>query len=82
MAATVTAKAYGTREEHLAWCKQRAFEYCDRDDPQQAFASFLSDMRKHDETKDHLALRMMLSMKLSGGMTTATETRKFINGFN
>ncbi len=41
---------YGTREEHLAWCKQRALAYVDRGDLTNALASFGSDMRKHPQT--------------------------------
>lgn len=39
-----------TREEHLAWCKQRALEYVDAGDLVNAVASMGSDLQKHPET--------------------------------
>jgi hypothetical protein len=38
-----------TREEHLNWAKTRAFEYLDRNEPDNALASILSDLGKHPE---------------------------------
>lgn len=51
-----------TRAEHIAWCKQRALEYVDNGDLQNAYASMHSDLQKHPETKGHsaLGLGMML----------------------
>lgn len=37
-----------TREQHLAWAKQRALEYVDAGEVDQAFASLMSDLNKHD----------------------------------
>lgn len=39
-----------TWSEHLAWCKERALEYVDRGDLQDAVASMGSDLGKHPET--------------------------------
>jgi hypothetical protein len=39
-----------TREEHLAWCKQRALEYVDRGELLNAVTSMLNDLGKHPET--------------------------------
>lgn len=41
-----------TRDEHLAWCKQRAREYLDAGDIRNGVTSMLSDLTKHPETKD------------------------------
>lgn len=71
-----------TRDEHLDWCKKRAYEYCDRGDLTEAFASFASDMGKHPETKDHSAIGLGLMMMMSGHLVTVQEMRKFIEGFN
>lgn len=71
-----------SRAEHLAWCKQRALEYCDREDPQQAAMSMLSDMSKHPETESHIALDLMTQMMLGGFLNSTAEMRKFIEGFN
>ena len=70
------------RKEHLEWCKQRAIEYIDDGDLNQAFVSMLSDMSKHPETQNHLALEMSMSLKLGGCIDTPNEMRKFIEGFN
>ena len=47
-----------TREEHLAWCKERALEYWKRGDLQNAVASMGSDLNKHPGTKDVSSLVM------------------------
>ena len=71
-----------TREEHLNWCKQRALRYVDENDLRQAWASMASDMSKHPETRDHLALSLGMMLMLGGGLGTQKEMRDFINGFN
>jgi hypothetical protein len=38
-----------TRAEHLAWAKQRAFEYVEAGDLSQAVTSYLSDLSKHED---------------------------------
>lgn len=69
-----------TREEHLEWCKQRAREYLDRHDVTNAVASMLSDLSKHDGTKDAakslggLALLYVKEHDVAGA-------RRFIEGF-
>lgn len=68
------------RGKHLHWCKTRAFEYLDRGDIPNAIASFASDMQKHDETKDHVALEMLPMMVVMGD--GEREIRRFIEGFN
>lgn len=71
-----------TRKEHLDWAKNRAYEYLDRGDIDGAYGSFTSDLNKHGETRDHAAIEMGLLLKLSGNLNTATEMKKFIEGFN
>ena len=70
-----------SRQEHLEWCKKRAMEYCERHDYEQAMASFLSDLRKHEGTKDliELANMMALPILLKGG--SYKEVKDFIMGF-
>jgi hypothetical protein len=42
-----------TREQHLAWAKERALEYLDAGhDPAHTAASMISDLRKHEETRE------------------------------
>lgn len=55
-----------TRSEHLAWCKQRALAYVDAEDTQQAFASMISDLNKHDETRGHARAELGMMMMMSG----------------
>lgn len=71
-----------TRDEHLAWCKQRALEYVDRGDLRNAFASMASDLRKHDGTKDHATIKLGMMMLMGGHLSTAADMRRFIKGFN
>ena len=71
-----------TRAEHLAWCKRRALEYVDAGDLTQGFASMMSDLNKHDETRGHPATAIGLSLMLNGHLDSIIECRKFIEGFN
>jgi hypothetical protein len=69
------------RTEHIEWCKERALEYIDRDDPRNAMASLISDMQKHEETMSHPGLEMMMQMHIGGLLETPAQMRKFIEGF-
>ena len=72
-----------SREEHLNWCKQRAMEYADTGDLQNAVVSMLSDLRKHPETKS--CLEWANPMGLGVLMNKNKDKRRvveFIQGFN
>lgn len=71
-----------TRAEHLSWAKQRALEYADKGDVQNAFASMVSDLNKHPETEGHVGIELGMMLLMSGNMRGAAEARKFIDGFN
>ena len=71
-----------SRSDHLVWCKQRALEYVKMGDIQGAFASMVSDMRKHPGTADHAALELGLMMIMGGHLATRDAMQKFIEGFN
>jgi hypothetical protein len=71
-----------TRQEHLEWCKQRAFSYVAAGDLTNAFASMASDLRKHPETEKHAAISLGITMLMGGHLSTADKMRKFIEGFN
>lgn len=71
-----------TREAHLIWCKRRANEYIKSGDLQNAFASFNSDMGKHPETANHMALDMGTMMLLGGHLANSHQMKEWINGFN
>tara|TARA_R110000772_G_scaffold17946_3_gene50065 strand:+ start:188396 stop:188617 length:222 start_codon:yes stop_codon:yes gene_type:complete len=70
------------RSEHLQWCKDRAMEYAEKGDMQQAFASFQSDMSKHEETSNHLALEMGTMLLLGGHLSTYEDMKRWIEGCN
>jgi hypothetical protein len=69
-----------TRDEHLAWCKQRALEYVEEGDLLSAVSSMLSDLNKHKDTKQpHAVVLMGMAAILSHD---PNEVRRFIEGFN
>lgn len=70
------------RTEHLKWAKQRALEYSAKGDLHGCMGSFLSDMQKHSELKDHSALELMTMLMFGGALSTKNEVEKFILGFN
>ncbi len=70
------------REEHLEWCKERAMEYVDSGDLQDAWASMASNLGKHDGTKDHPAIMLGMMMLMGGNLSTAKKMKQFILGFN
>lgn len=70
------------RQEHLEWCKKRALEYADEGDTQNAWMSMASDLGKHEGTKDHIGIQFGTMLFLTGNLSTSTEMRKFIEGFN
>lgn len=71
-----------TRQEHIDWCKKRAHEYLDRGDITNAIASMMSDLNKHEETRQSAGgILSMLGMQavVSGDSQAA---KRFIDGFN
>lgn len=67
-----------TKEQHIEWCKKRALEYVDAGNLKNAFLSFQSDMRKHDETENHSFLELFSLEYFAGHLKTPKEMRKFI----
>ena len=71
-----------TQDEHLEMAKKRALEYLDRNDPQQAFTSMLSDLGKHEELQNHVGIRMGVGlMMVPGWISNPVEVRRWIVGF-
>lgn len=71
-----------TRDEHLEWCKKRALDYLDRGDVRQGFTSMLSDLRKHEETKNHKGGDIGVGfMLIPGWIDNPIEVRHWIEGF-
>lgn len=71
-----------TREEHLAWCKKRALEYVERGDPMVGLTSMFSDLEKHPETKGHKGSAIGVMLMMAGSLSSPSEARRFIEGFN
>ena len=71
-----------TRAEHLAWCKERALAYVDQGDVQNAFASLVSDLGKHTNTRDHGAIELGMMLMIGGQLSTEAQMRDFIDGCN
>lgn len=72
-----------TRAEHIAWCKQRALEYVERGELENALASMLSDLCKHPETADRAAATLGPGIALvPGWISSPGEVRKWIESFN
>jgi hypothetical protein len=72
-----------TRDEHLKWCKERALEFVANNDCDQALASFISDLNKHDETRNLLEIvkQLTLPLKRMGLLQTQQQLREHIEGF-
>lgn len=71
-----------TRAKHLAWCKERALVYVDAGDVSQAFASLGSDLSKHPETQNHVAIQLGAQLFFGGHLSTPQAMRRFIEGLN
>ncbi len=71
-----------TRSEHLAWCKKRALEYCERGETTNALTSMFSDLDKHPETAGHKGSEIGLMLMMMGGLKSVPDARRFIEGFN
>lgn len=68
------------REEHLQWCKDTAMEYWRAGDLENACASMIGDLGKHEETKNFNEYILAL------GIIYATQRdtdgmRRWIEGF-
>lgn len=70
------------RQEHLQWSKNRALEYVKNGDNQNAFLSMQSDLSKHEELANHLALQMGTMLLMGGHLKTEDEMTNWIVGFN
>jgi hypothetical protein len=71
-----------TREEHLQWAKQRALECVERGDTEGAYASIVSDLRRHPETIGHAGIMPGMIQMMGGHLSTRESMRHFIEGFN
>lgn len=71
------------RKEHVQWCKDRALEILDKGgEGQEAFASMMTDMNGHDETRANLGLELGTKQMLMPGWLDGRGLREWIEGFN
>lgn len=70
-----------SREEHLAWCKQRALTYLDKGDVKEAVTSMMSDLDKHPETR-HAGEAMTYFAFFVIMQNSHADARRYIEGFN
>jgi hypothetical protein len=70
------------RAEHLQWCKDRAIEYVELGDYDNAMASMLNDLTKHPETHDPIVARETMRILLAIPPLTEAKIRNWIEGFN
>jgi hypothetical protein len=68
-----------TREEHLAWCKERALEYWREGDLMNAVTSMGSDLDKHPETKCNPGLAVLGMMYIKDNDYDGV--KRWIEGF-
>ncbi len=76
-----------TRAEHMAWCKQRAWDEFNYYLPLEGFdsaarnakASMLSDLGKHPDTR---GLASVAGVMLLMPMRSKDDIKRFIEGFN
>jgi hypothetical protein len=67
------------RAEHLKWCKERALEYVEAGDLDQAVTSMGSDLGKHPELECNPYLLMAGALDAQNG--DAPAVRRWIEGF-
>ena len=68
------------RLEHLEWAKARALEYINAGDCEQAVASMLSDLGKHEDWQGKPWIVSLGLLTLRTG--TEKAARDFVAGFN
>jgi hypothetical protein len=70
-----------TRAEHVEWAKRRALEYVDLGLLDDAWASLVSDLQNHPQTRDHSGIGLGMRLLIAEKLSTAGEMRKFIEDF-
>jgi hypothetical protein len=71
-----------TRQEHLAWCKERALAYIERGEIQEGLTSMMSDMDKHPDTVNLALYQLTVGLMAIGDLSTIEQARRHIEGFN
>jgi len=73
-----------TAKEHLDWCVERAMAYANRGDMTNAWASFVSDVKKHPGT-EHIGTHELTGMTMLFQVQRGSGVREFedfITGWN
>lgn len=71
-----------TRGEHIQWCKDRALEELNAGNTRDAVISMLSDLGKHDETKNHAGGMLGAMLLMNGNLNSHNKVKEWIEGFN
>lgn len=73
-----------TRDEHVAWAKQRALAELDADPGPMgvihALASLGADFGNHPDTANHPAILLGTRLAMAGQLDTHQQTREWIGG--
>jgi hypothetical protein len=69
-----------TREQHIAWAKERALEHVDRGDLADAVAALIIDLGKHEETRD-IEIGVLRDALTVGQSSDAARVRRWIEEF-
>ena len=69
-----------TRAQHLRWVKDRANDYLEAGQPQQAWQRVISDLCKHSSTRGHAAIVLGMMLAMSQRMETTHQVREFVDG--
>lgn len=69
------------RATHLQWCKNRALEYVEIGDLENAITSMKSDLAKHPETKINKSIEKALDIAVLYSPLTKKKVTKWINDF-
>jgi hypothetical protein len=73
-----------TRDEFLAFAKQRAHEYVDGREPHLALTSLIDDFNKRPDTADaaETAVKLGMPLLLSGNLDDPAAFHRFIDKFS
>jgi len=70
------------KQDHLAWCKERALDVLKSGDIPGAYTSMVSDLQSEPSTQNHPAIMLGMNLMMAGHLDTAEKMEKFINDFN
>ncbi len=75
---------HADRNEHLAWCKNKALAEIGEGTPtliRNALDTFIAELIKHPDTQHHIAITTGTLMLAGDMLTTKAEMEEFINSF-